>query len=153
MNEDDLIRKLEAIEALFAGAKTAGERVAAGEARARIQARLRALEREEKPREYRFSLSDPWSRRLFVALLRRYAIQPYRYRRQRRSTVMARVTKSFVDDVLWPEFVELDQALRAHLSEVTERIIARAVHQDESEAEEVAEEQLPLPHTSENPAR
>jgi hypothetical protein len=140
VTEDDLIRKLEAIEALFAGAKTDGERIAAAEARRRIQTRLRDLGRREPPREYKFSLGDSWSRRLFVALLRRYEIRPYRYRRQRHTTVMARVSKPFVDQVLWPEFVELDRALRQHLEQVTERIIARAVHENREEAEEVQEE-------------
>jgi hypothetical protein len=38
--------------------------------------------------EFRFSLADQWSRHLLVALLRRYGIKPYRYSRQRRTTVM-----------------------------------------------------------------
>jgi hypothetical protein len=37
---------------------------------------------------------------LFVARLRRSGIRPYRYRGQRRSTVMARMNRSFVNDNL-----------------------------------------------------
>ena len=44
---------------------------AAGQTRERIQARLKELEAEEPPIEFRFSLADQWSRHLFVALLRR----------------------------------------------------------------------------------
>jgi hypothetical protein len=72
-----------------------------------------------------------------VALCRRYGLKPYRYPRQKRTTVMLRVPRGFNDTVLWPEFVELDRALVAHLQEVTTRIIRGAVHADTSEAEEV----------------
>ncbi len=42
-------------------------------------------------------MGDMWSRKVFVALLRRYGIRPYRYKRQRYTTVMAKVSKKFVD--------------------------------------------------------
>ncbi len=135
MHEDDLIRKLLSIEALFSGAKTDGERVAADRARERILARLKEFEQRDPPVEYRFTLSSAWSRRLFVAVLRRYGIRPYRYRRQRHTTVMARVPVSFVDQTLWPEFVELDKALQAHLDAVTERVIREGIHAEASEPE------------------
>ena len=82
-------------------------------------------------------MPDAWSRQLFVALCRRYGLKPFRYPRQKRMTVMLRVPRGFNDTVLWPEFVELDRALVAHLQEVTSRIIRGAVHADTSEAEEV----------------
>jgi hypothetical protein len=50
---------------------------------------------EEPPIEFRFILTDQWSRHLFVALMRRYGIHPYRYRGQRRTTVMARLSRLF----------------------------------------------------------
>ncbi len=135
MNEDDLIRKLASIEALFAGAKTPGERVAANLAKDRILARLKELEQQDPPIEYRFTLSNMWAKRLFVALLRRYGIRPYRYKRQRHTTVMARVSVSFVDDTLWPEFVELDKALHAHLDAVTNRVIRESIFAGDGEPE------------------
>ena len=136
-DRDRLLEKLRRIEALFSGGSTAGERAAAGEALARIQARLRDLERSDPPVEFRFTMSNTWSRTLFVALLRRYGVRPYRYHRQRHTTVMARVSRAFVDETLWPEFVALDTALTDHLSLVTEAIIAEAIAEDTSEAEEV----------------
>ncbi len=134
--ESRLIEKLRKIEALFARAATPGERDAAASASERIRARLRALEKVERAIEYRFSLADAWSRELFVALLRRYDVTPYRHRGQRRTTIMARVTKSFVNEVLWPEFRELDRTLREHLDAVTKRVIAKAVHGGGPEVEE-----------------
>jgi len=138
-DERKLIEKLQKIEALFARATNAGERAAAETARARIRTRLEEIERIEPPIEYRFTMSDGWSKTLFVALLRRYDLRPYRYRGQRRTTVMARVTPRFVDEVLWPEFRQLDTVLRQHLGEVTKRVVAEAIHRDATDAEERAE--------------
>ena len=144
MDEAKLLEKLKLIEALFAGATTDGERVAAGEARKRIQMRLELMAKEDPPIEYRFRMEDPWSRKLFIALCRRYNVQTYRYRGQRYSSIMAKVSKRFVDDTLWPEYEQLSGVLRSYLSEITERIVKQAIHQDTSEATEVAEQgQLP----------
>lgn len=134
--EARLVEKLRKIEALFARATSEGERAAAEGARDRIRARLEQLERSERPVEYRFSLPDGWSTSLFLALLRRYGIKPYRYSGQRRTTVMARVTRTFAEEVLWPEFRELNETLRAHLESVTRRVVAQAIHGDQADAEE-----------------
>ena len=139
MDEAKLREKLSRIEALFAGATTDGERVAAGEARRRIQQRLQSVERLDPPVEFRFTLADVWSRKLFLALLRRYDLKPYRYRGQRRTTVMVKAPKPFVNETLWPEYQQINTAMRAYLDEVTNRIIADVIHGDSSEATEVAE--------------
>jgi hypothetical protein len=137
--ESQLREKLRKIEALFAGAGTSGERLAAEAALERVRARLSELGRQDAPIEMQFSMSDQWSRHLFVALCRRYGLKPYRYHRQRRTTVMVRVPKGFVDLVLWPEFSDLDTALKAYLHEVTLRIIREDVFADTSDAQEVPE--------------
>jgi hypothetical protein len=139
VDEDRLLDKLRAIEALFAGATTPGERVAADEARKRIRLRLKEVEATDPPVEYKFRVPDGWSAKLFLALCRRYEISPYRYRGQRRTTLMARVSRRFVDETLWPEYEQLSAVLRRHLDEVTERIIAGAIHADTSDAGDQAE--------------
>jgi len=139
MNENRLIEKLRLIEALFAGAATEGEKDAAEHARARILGRLKFWEKRDPPIEYRFSMGDVWSRKVFVALLRRYGIKPYRYSRQRRTTVMARVSKRFVDETLWPEFKEISETLQEYLTDVTDRVISRVIHKDSTEADVVQE--------------
>ena len=139
MDEARLIDKLKLVEALFAGAATPGERDAADRAKQRILERLKIVERADPPVEYRFSLGDPWSRKVFVALLRRYDIQPYRYPRQRHTTVMARVSRRFVKETLWPEYEEISSTLQKYLSDVTDRVIAEVIHDDHSEAAVVEE--------------
>ncbi len=136
--EARLLDKLRKIEALFAGTTFTGERAAAENARERIRERLRQFERSERAVEHRLTLEDPWSRMLFMALARRYGLEPYRYSGQRRTTVMVKGTRSFVDHVLWPAFGELNATLREHLTEVTRRVIRQAIDGDASDAGERA---------------
>jgi len=138
-DEARLVEKLKRIEALFAGAVTQGERAAAANAMQRIRGRLRELHKTDPPTEFKLRLVDMWSRRLLVALLRRYGIRPYRYHRQKRTTVMAKVSKRFVEETLWPEFRELDDTLRTYLEEITDRVIREGVYADTSEAEIIKE--------------
>lgn len=140
MTPEQLLReKLRKIEALFAGAATQGERVAAGAAAERIRDRLRLAAGMEKEIEMKFSISDIWSRQLFVALCRRYGLRPFRYRRMHRQSIIIRAPKTFVEQVLWPEFEELSAALIAYLSEITEKVIREEVHGETGEADEVDE--------------
>jgi hypothetical protein len=139
MNSETLLRdKLRKIEALFAGAGTVGEKLAAEAALERVRARLAEQAKRGVAVETQFSLGDQWSRTLFVALCRRYGLKPYRLYRQRHTTVMLKAPTQFIDEVLWPEFEALDQALRHYLHEVTTRIIRDEVHRDTSEAAEMA---------------
>ena len=138
MEEAKLRERLSRIEALFAGATTEGEKMAAAEARKRIQLRLKAVEASDPPIEYRLTAGDAWSRKVLLALLRRYDLKPYRYRNQRHTTVMVKVPASFVNDTLWPEFEQISSALRAYVDGITERILADVLHGDSSEAQEVA---------------
>lgn len=136
LDEPRLLEKLRAIEALFAGATTAGERVAAAEAKKRIQLRLEALSLADPPVEYRFTVADGWSAKLLLPLCRRYELTPYRYRGQRRTTVIVKVSRRFVAETLWPEFEQLSSVLRSHIAELTDRVIAQAIHQDVSDVAE-----------------
>jgi len=142
MREQDLLEKLSKIERLYAGAATPGEKEAAADAIARIKRRLGETAKVDRPIEYKFTLTDGWSKKLFTALLRRYELKPYRYARQRRTTVMVRVPRSFVNETLWPEFLELSKVLQSYLDEVTERVISGAIHANEGEEEVIAGEYL-----------
>jgi hypothetical protein len=137
MSDSDTLReRLRKIEALFAGAGTAGERDAAAAAATRIRARLASAARSDPPVELRLSVSDPWARLLLMALCRRYGIEPYRYPRMHRQTLVVRAPKRFIEDLLWPEFQQLSAALTDYLSDVTARVIREEVHGDVRDAEE-----------------
>lgn len=53
---------------------------------------------------YGFNVADHRSYRLLVALLQSYQIRPYRYARQRHTTIMAKVPPRFVNESL-PESI------------------------------------------------
>ena len=127
---ENLREKLRRIEALYAGATTDGERMAAAEAISRIKERLKTAGDREATIEVKITVADDWSRQLFVALCRRYGIGTYRYERQRRTTIMIRVPKSFLDQTLWPEFQDLSAALREYLQAATRKIIEEEVWKD-----------------------
>ncbi len=136
--EAQLRDKLRKITALFEGASTIGEREAAAAAIERIRQALSAAVKTQPLPEIKFSFADQWQRRLFSALCRRYGLEPYRYKRQRYTTVIVRAPHPFVDNTLWPEYLELQSALNAYLSEATERIIREEVFGDVDEANERA---------------
>jgi hypothetical protein len=131
--EGTLLEKLRKIEALHAGTKIDGEREAARRAAERIRARLAELRGRERDEILVYSLPDPWKRKMFVALCRRYGLKPYRERGRRYSTVLVCAPKTFQDKTLWPEFLALSQELHAHLEELTERVIREAIDEDVSE--------------------
>lgn len=140
MTSDEILRdKLRKIEALFAGAATPGEKAAAGAAAGRIRQRLNQAAAKEKSIEMKFSIPDVWSRQLFIALCRRYGLRPYRHPRMHRQSIMLNGAKTFIEQVLWPEFQELNSALVAYLSEITEKVIGEEVHRDTGDAEEISE--------------
>lgn len=132
---EKLIDKLRKLEAVFSGTNYEGERTAASVAIDKIRERLRSMEDLDPPIQYKFSMNDMWSRKLFVALLRRYGMPPFRYPKQRHTSVMVRVSPRFVDETLWPEFIELSKVLDEYLTQITDRVIAESIFADTSEAE------------------
>jgi hypothetical protein len=153
MDESTLIEKLLKIEALFAGAATKGERTSAELARQRILKRLDELLPQDPPVEYKFTFRDMWSRKVFVTLLRRYDLKPYRYHGQRYTTVMVQVPERFVNETLWPEFEKINAELNAYLQEVTDRVVKQVLHEDSSDAMVVERPlQLEAPGIDQKPA-
>jgi hypothetical protein len=50
--------------------------------------------------------------------------------------VQVKVAASFVNEVLWPEFRQLNATLRSHLDSVTNRIIHQAIHGGDVDVEQ-----------------
>jgi hypothetical protein len=123
------------VESLYAGAATPGEKNAAGAAAERIRQKIDEYIDSDPPREIKCSFSNIWSKRLFCALAKRYGLQPYRYYRQRYTTVMVRVSGKFLDDVLWKEFEELDDVLEKYIDDITKKVIAESVFNGSSDEE------------------
>lgn len=137
MHEDSLRQKLRKIEALFAKTTNEGEHGAAKAAMLRIKEQLEQNRKRTGVIECKFSLNNRWSRQLFVALCRRYGLKPYRYYRQRNTTMMLKAPQEFIDKVLYPEFIALDEELRKYFDEQVEAIIKEEIYNDVTDAEEV----------------
>jgi hypothetical protein len=141
--EGTLLEKLRKIEALHAGTKVDGEREAARRAAERIRARIAELRGREEDVEMHYRMQDPWHRQLFVALCRRYGLEPFREAGRHRTTLQVRAPRTFHDQTLWPEFRALCEELDKHLRELTERVIREAINDDVSEAPEAPLRALP----------
>ena len=102
-----------------------GERETARAAIERLKAKLAESARQVPPVEMKSSMPDAWSVKLFVAVCRRYGLQPYRYVRQCRTTVMVRVPRAFFDAVVWQPFSVLYVDLLLFFEETTDGLSAR----------------------------
>jgi hypothetical protein len=140
--EGTLVEKLRKLEALHAGTTVDGEREAARRAAERIRARLAELRGREEEVELLYRLPDPWTRKLFLALCRRYGLKPFRESGRRYSTIQLRAPKTF-HDLLWSEYQSISKELQTHLDELTERVIREAIDEDTSEAAEAPVKALP----------
>ena len=125
---DDIQRKLEKLEALFARGATAGERAAAGAALERLNSRLDADTEPEV--EFQYSLPDAWAVKIFIALCRKHGVHPYRYPRQRRTTVMVKVRQSEFEQTVMAEFNTLHAELVAYFKDTVDHLIADAMKSD-----------------------
>ena len=131
--QDDIRAKLDKLEALFARGATEGERAAAGAALDRLNSRLGAGAQEEEI-EFQYSLPDAWAVRIFVALCRKHGVKPYRYPRQRRTTVMVQVQKTAFEQTVLAEFNTLHAELVAYFKDTVDHLIADAMKSDGDDA-------------------
>ena len=137
--EDQLRERLRKVEALYLGGTTPGERQAAGAAALRLKAKLAEAALADPPVERMYTLADAWSVKLFIALCRRYGFKPYRYPRQRRTTVMVRAPQSAFAQMVWQPFLELHAEMHRHFEQTTDTLIRNAVFADAADAETAPE--------------
>ena len=110
----------------FGRPAVSGERAAAGAAAERLRGRLGSADSDGGPEtELRFSLPDMWSVRLFVAVCRKHGLRPFRYARQRRTTVMVRARERSFDRMVRAEFGRLQTELQLYFEDITDHLITR----------------------------
>jgi hypothetical protein len=134
----DIVDKIRKIEALIAGAKSDGERQAAEFAKQRLQEKITM-----QPVEYTVRLHSRWEKKLFVAICSKYGFRTYRYMRQKYTTAMIRVAKSFMDSVLWPEYNKYASILHKLTEEISTDIISK-IHLVKEEDETIIAGELPM---------
>jgi hypothetical protein len=134
----DIADKIRKIEALIAGAKSDGERQAAEFAKQRLQDKVIA-----QPLEYTVRLNSSWKKKLFVAICNKHGLHSYRYMRQKYTTTMLRVSKPFMDSVLWPEFNKHASILDKLTNEILNDLISK-IHLVNEDDEAVIAGELPV---------
>lgn len=129
---NDLLERIKKIEALINGATTAGEENAARSAKDRLLNKQSTIQAPDKLEEYRLYTSDSWHKKLLIAVCRKYGIQPYRYKRQKYTTVMVNINPNFLNEVLWPEYLEYSKHLEKLVEGITDDLIGK-IHKHEEE--------------------
>ena len=127
-----LLDKIKKIESLIIGAKTDGEKNAAISAKERILRKFPELELNNNLKEYTLYTPDSWHKKLLIAICRKYEIKPYRYHRQKYTTVMVRINEDFLNKILWKEYTEYSKHLEELISEITDDLIEK-IHKYEEE--------------------
>jgi hypothetical protein len=123
-----LIDKLQKIQALIDRASSEGERQAAEFAKQRLQGRIK-----DNPTEFKIINNSEWETTLFKAICKKHGFSPYRYPRQKYTTTMVRVSKSVLDDVLWPEYQKYIALLQEMFDEISNDLIHKIYAGDKEE--------------------
>jgi len=129
---ENLLDRIKKIESLIIGAKTDGEKSAAISAKGRLLKKYPELEINKDPKEYRLYTNDNWHKRLLLAICRKYGVRPYRYKRQKYTTVMVNMNEEFLNKILWKEYLEYAGHLEKLVKEITDDLINK-IHKHEDE--------------------
>ncbi len=129
---EHLLERIKKIEALIIGASTEGEKDAARTARERILKKYPELKIHKNPEEYRLSTSSQWNKKLLIAICRKYGVKPYRYHRQKHTTVMIKINQAFLTKVLWKEYEKHSMLLNELVEGITDELISK-IHKHEDE--------------------
>lgn len=129
---EHLLERIKKIEALIIGASTDGEKNAAITSKERILKKYPELEIHKNAIEYRLSTGSEWNKKLLLAICRKYGVKPYRYHRQKYTTVMVNMNEEFLTKILWKEYEEHSKILNELVEEITNDLISK-IHKHEDE--------------------
>jgi hypothetical protein len=128
----DLLDKIQKIQALIDKTSSEGERQAAELARQRLHERLRE-DSSQRPIEYKVASHSRWEKKLFTAVCKKNGLIPYRYSRQKYTTTMVRVSKSTMDNILWPQYQKYAGILRDMVDTIALDLIDKIYAGDKEE--------------------
>ncbi len=92
-------------------------------ARARISEMLKQSATAPDIQEFQCGAKQDWERVIFCAICKRFGITVYRYSNQRKTTVLVRLSKQFMDDVLWPIYLDVANSVARRFTEVTSGLL------------------------------
>jgi len=128
----NILERIKKVEALISWAKSDWEKNAAMAAKERIFKKYPELDIKNNIVEYTIKTQDSWHKKLFVAICRKYNIKPYRYYRQKYTTVMIKINEVFLHEILWKEYLEYSEILEELISWITDEVINK-IHKEENE--------------------
>ncbi len=130
---ENLQEKIKKIEALILGTQTKGEKNATISDKDRIlKKKYPELEINRDAVEFNLSTTDYWHKKLLLAICRKYGLKPYRYKRQKYTTVMVYVNEVFLNTVVWKEYLEYSRHLESLVDDITNDLISK-IHKEEDE--------------------
>lgn len=138
MDDATALDRMRTVEARLLGLPGGADLTAIRAGVERLRAQLAETRSREPEEVFTTSIPDPCARAVFVALGRRYGLQPHRHARQRRATVVVAAPPTFYEGVLWPEFEALSDVLFDAFLSLTTRTLHEvlAVRGDEAVAVE-----------------
>lgn len=115
-----LSSKLHKIQALIDRTSSEAERQAA------VMAKDRVLKKDHQSlKEFHISLQSIWQKSLFLALCKKYGLETYRYFRQKHTSTVVMVEPNFLDDRLWPEYLEYSALFQDHILNAAGMVIEK----------------------------
>lgn len=129
---DHLLERIKKIEALIVGAQTEGEKNAAISAKDRILKTYPELKIDANKFEFTLHTPDNWHKKLLLSICRKYGLRPYRYKRQKYTTVMLNVNADFLNKIVWKEYLEYSDHLENLIGTITDELIDK-IHKHEDE--------------------
>ena len=133
MDDAAALDRMRTVEARVLGLPVNADLAAVDAGVERLRAQLAETRSHERDEVFTTSIPDPCARAVFLALCRRYGLNPHRHARQRRATVVVAAPPSFYEGVLWPEFLALSDVLYESFLSLTTRALREvlAVRGDE----------------------
>jgi hypothetical protein len=130
MDDATALDRMRSLEAHFLALPDGADLTAVRAGVERLRAQLAETRSREHDEVFTTSIPDPCARAVFLALCRRYGLNPHRHARQRRATVVVAAPPSFYEGVLWPEFQALSDVLYESFLSLTTRTLHEvlAVH-------------------------
>jgi hypothetical protein len=123
MDDATALDRMRTLEARFLALPDGADLTAVRAGVERLRAQLAETRSRERDEVFTTSIPDPCARAVFLALCRRYGLNPHRHARQRRATVVVAAPPSFYEGVLWPEFQALSDVLYESFLSLTTRTL------------------------------
>lgn len=68
-----------------------------------------------------------------MAICQKHGFQTYRYQRQKYTTARLRISKTMMDEVVWPDYMQYAKMLRELLEDIMKDLINKIHQVDEEE--------------------